>query len=129
MSWPLLILRSNDLQIHLPQWSSEFPMYQVMEEANTYIGTFSLDSANTHIDKFSHNSDSTGQKLDTLSSNPSKQDEKDKTADKHKIAKENLSPKRKLMLQTFFQTLKVWISGYNMIEKLYVHTRLFWIQL
>ena len=77
MSWPLSILRSNDLQIHLPQWSSKFPMYQVMEEANTYIGTFSLDSANTHIDKFSHNSDSTGQKLDTLSSNPSKKDEKD----------------------------------------------------
>ena len=85
----------DDLQIHIPQWISELSMYQLMEEANTYIGKSSLDSANTYIGKISHNSKSTGQKLDTFSSKPSKQDEKDKTADKHKAVKDNLSPKEK----------------------------------
>ena len=85
----------EDLQIHLPQWSFELSMHQLMEEANTYIGKSSLDSTNTYIGKFSHNSKNTGQKLDTFSSKPSKQDEKDKTTDKHKIAKDNISPKEK----------------------------------
>ena len=54
-------------------------MYQLMEEANTYIGKSSLDFANTYIVKFSHNSESTRQKIDTLSSKPSKQDDKDES--------------------------------------------------
>jgi len=70
-------------------------MYQPMEEANTHIGKSSLDFANTYIGKISHNSESTGQKLDTFLSKPSKEDEKDKAADKHKVVKDNLSPKEK----------------------------------
>ena len=54
-------------------------MYQLMEEANTYIGKSSLDFANTYIVKFSHNSESMRQKIDTLSSKPSKQDDKDES--------------------------------------------------
>ena len=53
--------------------------------SNTYIGKSSLDSTNTYIGKCSLNSESTGQKRDIFLSKPSKQDEKDKTADKHKI--------------------------------------------
>ena len=70
-------------------------MYQLMEEVNTYIDKSSLDSTNTYIVKFSRNSESTGQKLDTFLSKPSKEDEKDKAADKHKVVKDNLSPKEK----------------------------------
>ena len=75
----------DDLQINFPQWSSEFSMYQLMKEANTYIDKSSLDSTNTYIGKCSLNSESTGQKRDIFLSKTSKQDEKDKTADKHKI--------------------------------------------
>ena len=46
--------------------------------SNTYIDKSSLDSTNTYIGKISHNSESMGPKLDTFSSKPSKQDEKDK---------------------------------------------------
>ena len=97
----------DDLQIHLPQWSSELLMYQLMEETNTYIGKSSLDSTNTCIGKISNNFESTGQKVDTSSSKPSKQDEKDKTTDKHKIVKEILSPKENIKLQAFLQILRV----------------------
>ena len=83
----------DDLQIYLLQWSSELLMYQLMEDSNTYIGKSPLDFTNIYIGRLSHNSESTGQKLDTFSSKPSKQDEKDKTADEHKISKDNLSPK------------------------------------
>ena len=69
----------DDLYVHLPEWSFELPMYQLMEEANNYIG------------KFFHNSESTGHKIDSFSSKPSKQDEKDKTTEKYKIEKENFS--------------------------------------
>ena len=72
-----------------------------MEKANTYIGKFSLDSANTYIAKVPHNSESAGRKLDTFSSKSSKQDEKNKTVDKHKIAKDNLSPKEKSQAANF----------------------------
>ena len=79
-----------------------------MEEDNTYIG------------KFSHNSEITGQKIDTFSSKSSKQDEKDKTSDKRKITKDNLDTEKNLKPQTFLQTLKVWISSYDMSEKWWV---------
>ena len=102
----------DDLQIHLPQWSSELPLCQLMEEANTYISKSSLDSANTYIGNFLHNSESTGQKIDTFSSKPSKYDEKDKTTDKHKIAKDNLSPKEKYQatnLPPNFKSMDIWL--------------------
>ena len=62
----------DDLQVQLPQWSSVFPIYQLMEEANTHISKSSLDSANTYIGKVSHNSKSTGKTLDNFSSKSSK---------------------------------------------------------
>ena len=105
----------DDLQIHLPQWVSELPLYQLIEEANIYIGTSSL----AYIGKFSHNFESTGQKLEIFSSKSSKQDEKDKTADKHKIAKGNLSPKKRYQAANLPPNY-----GYDMSEKWWVHTRL-----
>ena len=115
----------DDLQVQLPQWSSVFPIYQLMEEANTHISKSSLDSANTYIGKVSHNSKSTGKTLDNFSSKSSKEKEKDKTTDKHNITKDYFSPKENLKPQTFFQIFKVWISGYDMSEKWWVPTRLF----
>ena len=100
-------------------------MHQLMKEANTYIGKSSLDSTNTYIGKFSHNSKNTGQKLDTFSSKPSKQDEKDKLLINKRLQKTILALRKNLKLQTFLQTLKVWISSYDMSKKLWVHTPLF----
>ena len=80
--------------------------------SNTYIGKSSLDSTNTYIGKISHNFESTGPKLDTFSSKPSKQDEKDKTADEHKISKDNLSPKENFQaanLPSNFKSMDIWL--------------------
>ena len=85
----------DDLQVQLPQWSSIFPIYQLMGEANTHIGKSSLDSANTYIGKVSNNSESTGKTIDTFSSKSSKENKKDKTTDEHKITKDYFSPKEK----------------------------------
>ena len=87
-------------------------MYELMEEAYTYIGKFSLDSANIYIGEFSDNSESTGQKLDTFSSEPSKKYAKDKTADIHNITKDNLSPKEKFQAANHppnFKSMDIWL--------------------
>ena len=98
----------DDLQIHLPQWVSELPLYQLIEEANIYIGISSL----AYIGKFPHNFESTGQKLEIFSSKSSKQDEKDKLLINTRLQKTILALRKNIKLQTFLQTLKsmdIWL--------------------